>query len=212
MGLIPLIMRIYAKDRCHEAVSYGCQVPRVMMELHLESNFRFVPIGMGPKIDHQGFKGSIREQNWLRSMESLNFTTKAQMKQSYFRSARYACGQLFVSSVITSLAVNQVFQPSLGTLIKNFSDNLALMDIPEDLIGEKYNKLMKHMYDEGYLCVGLWRKCRSMAKTLGAMTSLGMIDHFYPLIAPPIYGTELEAGDMVYVLTHGFTYSLDATK
>jgi len=57
----------------------------------------------------------------------------------YYRQARYACGQLFVGNVITSLTVNTFFNPSLWELVHQMiSAEVVMVPLPRDWEGKSY--------------------------------------------------------------------------
>ncbi|CAD7928936.1 unnamed protein product [Amoebophrya sp. A120] len=187
-------------------------LPIVVPELTLEANFRYVPLGLSPKVDHQVFEDAMhaKRKSFMRSQESYAFTSNALAKQPFTRSARYSAGRLYVSSMLTSLAVNQVFNPDLGTLIQIMSDALMVVEISNEYVGQPYGKLWKFLLSQRLLAVGLLRNAVTMAKTLGAATALGLVSHEFPICAPPKDDVLLQEGDRVYVMRHGLLYTLDS--
>jgi len=57
----------------------------------------------------------------------------------YYRQARYATGQLFVGNVVTSLAVNTFFNPSLWELVhKMIKQHVEIVPLPREFEGRPY--------------------------------------------------------------------------
>ncbi|CAD7924868.1 unnamed protein product [Amoebophrya sp. A25] len=186
-------------------------VPIVIPEITLEANFRYIPLGLSPKVDHQLADDAVhsKRRSFMRSQESYTFTSNSLMQQPYIRSARYAAGRMYVSSMLTSLAVNQIFNPDLGTLIQILSDGIMLVDVPEEFYDRPYGKLWKFLLSQNLMGVGLLRRASTNAKTLGASTSLGLVEHEFPLTAPPKDDVVIEPGDRAYVIRPGLMYALD---
>merc|ERR1719263_2490533 len=103
-----------------------------------------------------------------------------------------------VSSLFSSLAVNSVFMPSMATVMKNFSDSLTLIKLPPKFHLRKYRRLWKHFAQRGLICIGIYRRGCTLAKTLGAVTSLGQVEHDYVICGPNADETVLRREDKIY--------------
>jgi hypothetical protein len=80
--------------------------------------------------------------------------------QDYLRQPRYACGQLFVSSIVTSLAVNSFYNPSLAHMIEGMIDAQILMvDVGKGWHREPFYDFYRHVLENReLLAIGIFRK------------------------------------------------------
>merc|ERR1719487_2929148 len=78
----------------------------------------------------------------------------------YLRQPRYACGQLFVSSIVTSLAVNSFYNPSLAHMIEGMIDAQILMvDVGKGWHREPFYDFYRHVLENrDLLAIGIFRK------------------------------------------------------
>ena len=68
--------------------------PMVFTELMKESSQFYIPLGLGPKVDHQSYSAEDAAQRslWRRSAESKAYTVQAIQPRPTIHSARYANG------------------------------------------------------------------------------------------------------------------------
>merc|ERR1719353_1839615 len=64
----------------------------------------------------------------------------------FYRQPRFACGRLFISSVVTSLVVNTMYNPSLAMLIHEMiSAHYVLVTVPAEWKGQSFFKFFEHL-------------------------------------------------------------------
>merc|ERR1719189_867426 len=78
----------------------------------------------------------------------------------YFQQPRFASGQLFVGTVITSLVVNTFYNPSLSELVHcMIASNVYTSLVPMEWVGKSYSEYFDHLlWQEERLAVGLLRR------------------------------------------------------
>merc|ERR1719191_2570714 len=78
----------------------------------------------------------------------------------YLRQPRYACGQLFVSSIVTSLAVNSFYNPSLAHMIEGMIDaQIVMVDVGKGWHREPFYDFYRHVLaNRDLLAIGIFRK------------------------------------------------------
>jgi hypothetical protein len=106
--------------------------PMVITDVNMEDNYRFIPLGLKPKVDSQAFtEASLNNmKSYIQNKKRKQFTLDAQQQYPYFRGPRYNAGRLFTNSFFTSLAINSIFQSSLNNIVQNISDTMQLVEIP----------------------------------------------------------------------------------
>ncbi|KAF4742504.1 Calcium-activated potassium channel subunit alpha-1 [Perkinsus olseni] len=79
--------------------------------------------------------------------------------EEYFRQPRFACGQLYVGSVVTSLVANTFYNPSLAQLVQQMiSSRILMVILPTAWAGRSYLDLFQHLIlDRNLLAIGLFR-------------------------------------------------------
>lgn len=84
----------------------------------------------------------------------------------YYRQQRYACGQLFVGTIVTSLVVNTFYNPSLCEMITTMlGTHTTMLKIPKNWVGKSYFEFFDHLlYTEGLMAVGIFRSAAKRAK------------------------------------------------
>merc|ERR1719468_563520 len=93
--------------------------------------------------------------------ESDNSKSKA-----YFRQARFASGQLFVGDVVTSLAANTFFNPSLCDLVSTMiSADVLLLEVPPRWVGNPYIEYFSNLlWSKDLLAIGILREAREQIR------------------------------------------------
>merc|ERR1711988_764031 len=78
----------------------------------------------------------------------------------YYRQARYACGQLFVGNVITSLTVNTFYNPSLWELVHQMiKAEVVMVPLPRDWEGKSYYEYFdKLLREDDLMAVAIYRR------------------------------------------------------
>jgi hypothetical protein len=141
--------------------------------------------------DAQGDEGGKGRSEMLSQIETSD----------YFRQARFASGQLFVSSLVTSLVVNTLFNPSLALLVQEMvSAQVVLAAAPKEYVGKSYLELFKCLLlKQNLVAMGLYRRSESFAHDLGHPRTRNskVLDHFYMFTAPPAKDTIVKATDRV---------------
>merc|ERR1719321_2638404 len=94
----------------------------------------------------------------------------ADASSEYLRQPRYACGQLFVSSIVTSLAVNSFYNPSLAHMIEGMIDAQILMvDVGKGWHREPFYDFYRHVLENrDLLAIGIFRKVSVGSKPTSA--------------------------------------------
>jgi len=113
----------------------------------------------------------------------------------YYRQPRYACGQLFVGNVVTSLAVNTFFNPSLAHLINvMIASHVVTVEVTREWEGKMYYEYFDHLlWDRQLMPIGIFRE-RSVVKTTSCPHTRRWA---YVYTAPPAKETPLSKTDKV---------------
>jgi hypothetical protein len=82
----------------------------------------------------------------------------------YYWQPRYASGQLFVGSVVTSLAVNSFYNPTLCKLVSTMSSSdISCIEVKLNWVGKSYFEFFDHLlWAEQLLAVGIFRTSTSV--------------------------------------------------
>jgi hypothetical protein len=90
----------------------------------------------------------------------------------YLRQPRFACGQLFVSSIVTSLAVNSFYNPSLAHMIEGMIDaQIVMVDVGKGWHREPFYDFYKHVLElRDLLAIGIFRKVMIDSKPNSGVT------------------------------------------
>jgi hypothetical protein len=82
------------------------------------------------------------------------------MDLQFYRQPRYACGQLFIGNVVSSLAANTLYNPSLTTLVSTMvSGKVSMVPVPRDWIGKPYVDFFEYLlWSQEVLACGIYRK------------------------------------------------------
>eukprot|EP00927_Polykrikos_kofoidii_P077076 TRINITY_DN74069_c0_g1_i1.p1 TRINITY_DN74069_c0_g1~~TRINITY_DN74069_c0_g1_i1.p1 ORF type:complete len:1107 (+),score=172.79 TRINITY_DN74069_c0_g1_i1:139-3459(+) len=81
-------------------------------------------------------------------------------RQDYFEHPRYACGQLFVGTVLSSLAVNTYFNPSLAELVSSMIESkIAMVSVQREWVGKTFIEFFDELlWSEDLLAVAIFRQ------------------------------------------------------
>lgn len=165
---------------------------QVILELAFDQNYVFVPLGRlaltaplmtrdPPKSEDSsntnrfgdgtkgmptgGILGMIAvkgpNQRQVKSRGSL-----MQLESSeYYRQARFASGQMFTPSIVTSLAASALCNPSLTLLIRSLIQaHMLLVPVPKEWETRTYADLFTWcLQEKNILALGLWRAGKSSA-------------------------------------------------
>merc|ERR1740130_2640731 len=123
--------------------------------------------------------------------------------EEYYRQARYACGQLFVGNVVTSLTVNTFFNPSLWELVHQMiKAEVVMVPLPRDWEGKSYYEYFdKLLREDELMAVAIYRRAEPPAKN-GASSSKKKWSYVYT--APPAKETHMQRGDRVICFGSAF--------
>jgi hypothetical protein len=141
-------------------------------------------------IDHGVDEGGRGRSELLSQIETSD----------YFRQARFASGQLFVSSLVTSLVVNTLFNPSLALLVQEMvSAQVVLAAAPAEYKGKSYLQVFKWlMLKRNLIAMGLYRRSESFAYDLGhPKNKRQVLPHYYMFTAPPAKDTIVAQSDRI---------------
>jgi hypothetical protein len=123
--------------------------------------------GGAEKVKKKGTPGSsepIKTSDQKDKKSARSAAADAQMTNDasteYLRQPRYACGQLFVSSIVTSLAVNSYYNPSLAHMIEGMIDaQIVMVDVGKGWHREPFYDFYKHVLENrDLLAIGIFRK------------------------------------------------------
>jgi hypothetical protein len=105
-------------------------------------------------------------------------------KVPYYRTPRYACGQLFVGTTVTSLCVNTFYNPTLCDLVSTMiASPMSRVSVPAGWVGKSYYEFIDHlMWVEQLLAIGIFRE-------------QGGVSYLYT--APPSKETTMSKTDLV---------------
>ncbi len=125
----------------------------------------------------------------------------------YYRRSRFACGKFIASSIVTSLAVNTIFNPSLALLIQEMiASNIIQLPVSREFSRltyfEAFNSLL--MDRDGLLPVGLFRKALQGDRVGATDKRIGDDDDDedgYVFAAPLGKNTKLRLGDILICLS-----------
>jgi len=87
--------------------------------------------------------------------------------QEYYKQPRYACAQLFVGSVVTSLAANTFFNPTLTELVSMMAQaKVSVQSVGREWSGKSYYEYHGHLlwFDKLY-AIGIYRQGEANAMT-----------------------------------------------
>jgi len=128
----------------------------------------------------------------------------------YFRQARYATGQLFVGSVVTSLTVNTYFNPSLWELVHQMiKAEVVMVPLPRDWEGKSYYEYFDKLLREDELMpVAIYRRAdtskEGKVSKAAAAAAKKARKWSYVFTAPPAKETHMQRGDRVICFGSAF--------
>merc|ERR1719335_1461794 len=120
-----------------------------------------------------------------------------QMESSeYYRQARFASGQLFTPSIVTSFAASALCNPSLTLLIRALlTANMLLVPVPTEWETRTYGDLYVWcLQQKNILALGLWRAGKSSAsgqQERKESGDTGPVKHNYLYVAPVAHETRV---------------------
>lgn len=206
---------------------------QVILELVFDQNYIFVPLGrlaltapIVPKditksADEQqtdalapgskgtpagGILGMMTVRANSRSGRPTLKDTAIQMESSeYYRQARFASGQLFTPSIVTSFAASALCNPSLTSLIRSLlSANMLMVPVPNDWETRTYGDLFVWcLREKNILALGLWRAGKSSAsgqQERKESGDSGPVKHNYIFVAPSAVETRVLRSDRLLCL------------
>jgi len=133
--------------------------PKVIAELTFDMNYHFIPLP-GAAAATQALL-----QNQLLEMEQSGEKKELAVENSvseYFRQPRFACGQLFISNVVTSLVVNTFYNQSLAQLVQAMvGAHVKTVVVPREWEGKSYMEYFDYLLWEKHLmAIGIFRKAQ----------------------------------------------------
>jgi len=147
---------------------------------------------------NQGTDSGSKRANQENEDHSSNFQYHSEFDDmEYFRQSRFACGRLFLGNVVTSLAVNTFFNPSLAVLINYMIEsNVESVEVPKEWEGRPYSDFFEYLlFEENLLAVCIFR---TPAKD--ELGSSGGLNGFV-FTAPPAMDTAMCKKDKVMAFT-----------
>jgi hypothetical protein len=78
----------------------------------------------------------------------------------FYRQPRFACGQLFLGNVVTSMAANSLYNPSLSPLVSvMIASQITFVAVPKEWAGKTYLEYFDHLFwTRELLALGIYRK------------------------------------------------------
>jgi hypothetical protein len=124
----------------------------------------------------------------------------------YYRQPRFACGQLFVANVMTSLAVNSFFNPSLSELVhKMIKAEVEIIPLPREWEEKTYLEYFeKLLREDEVMPVAILR--RGDAQKDGTKRPKGK-KWSYVFTAPPGNDTTMKRGDKCICFGSAFKFT-----
>jgi hypothetical protein len=132
----------------------------------------------------------------------------------YYRQARYACGQLFVGNVVTSLTVNTFFNPSLWELVhKMIEAEVVMVPLPRDWEGKSYYEYFdKLLREDQLMAVAIYRRAEAPGKDEDGpaasnkrnLSKKSSKKWSYVYTAPPAKETHMQRGDRIICFGNAF--------
>jgi hypothetical protein len=122
----------------------------------------------------------------------------------YYRQPRYACGQLFVGNIITSLTVNTFYNPSLWELVHQMiKAEVVMVPLPRDWEGKSYIEYFgKLLRDDDLMPVGIYRKSEAAHRSRRDYARYKKWS--YVFTAPPAKETNMMKGDRVMCFSSAY--------
>jgi hypothetical protein len=124
----------------------------------------------------------------------------------FYRQPRFACGTLFVSSTVTSLVVNAMYNPSLAMLVKELiSAHFLLVTVPVECHGWTYQKFFEHLLqDRDLMSLAIVRRTDAIVPAVHdklvpvaeACGKKGALNHRYVQTAPAAH-SRIVFGDQI---------------
>lgn len=206
---------------------------QVILELVFDQNYVFVPLGRlaltAPVTQREPMKsqdysrtnqfssetrggpaggifGMLRTQTQAKPGEVKKKDTLMQLESSeYYRQARFASGQLFTPSIVTSLAASALCNPSLTLLIRALiGAHMILVPVPKDWETRTYSDLFVWcLQEKNILALGLWRAGKSSAggnQERKESGDSGPVKHNYLYVAPAANETRVLRSDRILCL------------
>jgi len=119
----------------------------------------------------------------FRRRPAADDESAAPVIKEYYRQPRFACGQLIISSVVTSLVANVFYNPSLSHLVAAMVESSVVMEtVPPDWAGKSYFEFFDYLlWHKALLPIAIYRVVVSRGKmekqtTAHALVGLGHDD------------------------------------
>lgn len=165
---------IFASRLMESKLSQSAHRPPIIVDLMFDLNHTFVPLegaddpgdanpliqflgrsgtsamgGDKPRMKVGKFafaqmnQGSLDEKS---SADKLDESMGQMEETGFYKQSRFACGTLFVSSTVTSLVVNTMYNPSLAMLVKELiSAQYVLVPVPIECHGWSYHQFFERL-------------------------------------------------------------------
>lgn len=204
---------IYCCRLVESLLPQGSRVP-VVTELAAESNHLFLPIPSSASAapSHPGEAVRLRSKMGLPAVTSGPHP-RGLRGRDCCRQARYASGQLFVGGMITSLAANVFYSPSLYDLVsKMIAAHVTMLKVPPPWVGKPYVDFFDHLlWEQNLLAIGMFRTAQvrlggvqnrelSTSQLVNGRSPEGDIrgkSHQYVYTAPPAWDTKILESDCI---------------
>jgi hypothetical protein len=123
----------------------------------------------------------------------------------YYRQPRYACGQLFVGNIITSLTVNTFYNPSLWELVHQMiKADVIIVPVSKDWEGKSYYEFFtqKLLQEDDLMGVAIYR--RNQAGKKRKKGEAPEKQWSYVMTGPAAKETHMMKGDRVICFSSAF--------
>eukprot|EP00928_Gymnodinium_smaydae_P014956 TRINITY_DN15489_c0_g2_i1.p1 TRINITY_DN15489_c0_g2~~TRINITY_DN15489_c0_g2_i1.p1 ORF type:complete len:1163 (-),score=197.48 TRINITY_DN15489_c0_g2_i1:111-3341(-) len=183
----------------------------VICEVACEDSYRFVPLRSTRSTKVNVRRSSVASTASSLSSESLGATgTDGQLaledeededegkdeEQEYYQQPRYACGQLFVGTVVTCLVANTYYSASLSELVSAIIESkVTIVKMTREWIGKTYGEYFDSMlWSRELLSLGIYRQGEFIQGSLGSKKT-GKLRYVYT--TPPGQQTIMQESDLV---------------
>jgi len=168
---------------------------------------------------HKSQSGSIMDNGMI-----FDYTPKSKEPQlaDYYRQPRFACGQLFVGNVVTSLVVNCYFNPTLWEILHTaISQEVVMVPVKYSWENKSYREYFDFLLKEkALLAVAIYRVADGPKDhpAPGQMAAIAAKNIEYPrrwcyvFTTPPAGNTKLMKGDSVICFGPTFATHRELTK
>jgi len=160
-------------------------IPNIVTELNLDEWTYLLPLGLQvgkiPPILRRDRSSAGLKRDKKFALDRIT------RRKDYYRTARFAQGNLFVGThVIISLAANTFFNSKLPLLVETLTEkSFEYFKVPAVWDQQPYPNFFQWLLKtRNLLAVSIYRKAESLASDVGADCTTGLVTHAYMYICP----------------------------